>query len=146
MYRPILFIIFIVLLACQGKKPSVEQSGTSLLRSDTTLKLIQSASGQVSPYEEIEIGGSEFQLVRRDGDTLFLSTRDSHFKTPEGYGVGTSFRVLPENLRKQVSKEPGFSYAVNLKSGWVLGFCEGSSCTDKEPVDTSKVDMVYKRK
>ena len=107
---------------------------------------MQIASGQISPYKETVVVGAKFQVVLSNTDTIFMSTRDTVFKTPEGFGVGTAFGSLPKYLKEKLSEESGFAYRINLKSGWILGFCEGSSCTTSMPADSSIVDIVFKRK
>ena len=139
-------MVFTILCACKSNKSIDTQTTQPLQKFDSSIKLMQIASGQISPYSETIYGGSKFQVVIQDKDTIFMYTRDTSFKTPEGYGVGGHFGSLPKSLKKAVLKEPGFIYWVSLKSGWRLGFCEGSSCTDHVPFDSSKIDFIYKRK
>lgn len=94
----------------------------------------------------MEMEGKLFQVGIVNNLTVFIFTRDSSFRTIEGYSLGTAFGSLPKYLRKNVEEELGFSYWIELKSGWRLGFCIGKSCTEHAPVDTSKVSFVFKRK
>lgn len=136
----------VIFVACKGRKNLNSQSERSLIRSDSTFKLMQTAAGQISPYKEMKIDGKLFQVGIVDHDTVFIFTRDPSFRTIEGYGLGTPYGSLSKSLKREVVKEPGFSYWVELNSGWKLGYCIGKSCTDHNPVDTSKVNFVFRRK
>ena len=108
-------------------------------------KMILVSSGQMSPYTTIKIGSCYFDLVMSDNDTTYLATRDKRFRTPEGYKVGSAFSELPNDIQGELTKEPGWGYYCKLASGWTLGFCEGSSCTDSLPEYSSKVKWIFKR-
>lgn len=108
-------------------------------------KMTLVSSGQMSPYTTVKIDGSDFDLVTSDNDTTYLATKDKRFQTPEGYKVGTRLSELPKNIQQELIKEPGWGYYYKLPSGWTLGFCEGSSCTDKYPENSSKVKWIFKR-
>jgi hypothetical protein len=141
-----LVTLLFFLYVCQTNvNSSANDSKNSAPKVDTSLKLIQIASGQISLYEETIIEGSEFQVVVRDNDTLFLSTRDSIFRTPENYHIGTLYGDLPQKLKDSVKEEPGFSYWVDAPSGWRLGFCIGKTCTDYKPLESSTVDYIFER-
>ena len=108
-------------------------------------KMILVSSGQTLPYTRIKINDCNFDLVKRNNDTIYLATNDKKFQTPEGYKVGTEFSELPNYIQKEFIKEPGWGYYYKLSSGWNLGFCEGSSCTDSYPKKISKVKWIFKR-
>lgn len=103
------------------------------------------SSGQMSPCKTIIIDGHNFDLVTRDKDTIYLTTNDKKFQTPEGYKVGTKFSELPKDIQGELTKEPGWGYYYKLPSGWTLGFCEGNSCTDNFPQNSSEVKWIFKR-
>ena len=109
-------------------------------------KMTLVSSGQMSPYTVIKIDGCDFDLVTRDNDTIYLATNDKKFQTLEGYKVGTKFSELPKGIQGKLTKEPGWGYYYKLSSGWTLGFCEGSSCTNSYPQNFSKVKWIFKRK
>ena len=109
-------------------------------------KMTLVSSGQMSPYTTIKIHGCEFDLVTRDDDTIYLATNDRKFQTIEGYKVGTKFSELPKDAQAELIEEPGWGYYFKLPSGWTLGFCEGNSCTDNYPQNSSKVKWIFKRK
>lgn len=108
-------------------------------------KMTLVSSGQMSPYTTVKLGSSDFDLVTKDNDTTYLATKDKRFRTPEGYKVGTMLSELPKNMQQVLTKEPGWGYYYKLPSGWTLGFCEGSSCTDKYPENSSTVKWIFKR-
>jgi hypothetical protein len=108
-------------------------------------KMTQVSSGQISPYTTVKIDGCNFDLVTRGSDTVYLATRDNKFQTPEGFKIGTKFSELPKDVQRQLTKETGWGYYHQLSSGWMLGFCEGSSCTDNYPQHSSKVKWIFKR-
>jgi hypothetical protein len=173
--RPIILLVTLTFLVCscndagQGKIKSTDTLKTKLStaqyldttsKSDTinkttltldTLpnislsKMTLVSSGQMSPYTIIKINGCSFDLVTSDNDTIYLATNDKKFQTPEGYKVGTKFSELPKDIQGELTKEPGWGYYYKLPSGWTLGFCEGNSCTDNFPKNSSKVKWVFKR-
>lgn len=108
-------------------------------------KMTLVSSGQMSPYTKVKIDGSDFDLVTKDKDTTYLATKDKRFQTPEGYKVGTKLSELPNNIKDGLTKEPGWGFYYKLPSGWTLGFCEGNSCTDKYPENSSMVKWIFKR-
>ncbi len=108
-------------------------------------KMILVSTGQISPGTTIKIDGYNFDLVAKGNDTIYLTTNDKKFQTPEGYKVGVKFSELPKNIQSKLTKEPGWGYYYKLPSGWTLGFCEGNSCTDNYPKSDSKAKWIFKR-
>ena len=108
-------------------------------------KMTLVSSGQMSPYTTIKIDGCNFDLVQQGNDTIYLATNDKKFQTSEGYTVGTKFSELPNDIQSGLTKELGWGYYYKLPSGWTLGFCEGSSCTNNYPKKSSKVKLIFKR-
>ncbi len=108
-------------------------------------KMILVSSGQISPYKTIKLNGCDFDLVTRDNDTIYLATSDKKFQTPEGYKVGTKFSELQKHIQGELTKEPGWGYYYKLPSGWTIRFCEGNSCTDNLPQNSSRVKWIFKR-
>ena len=155
-----LYIIFLSLFlyACENsthdQKLSVEKSDTQRLESKVELKAkpqinqnseLLISSGQSSAFTTIQINGCDFDLVYDKGDTIYLATTDKDFQTPEGYRIGTKLFDLPKNVQVKLTKEPGWGYYFKLVSGWILGFCEGESCTDHYPAANSQVKWIFKR-
>jgi hypothetical protein len=103
------------------------------------------SSGQFSSYQTIFLNNVEFQFVGSKSDTQYLSTRSKQFLTPEGYSVGMSLDGVNKTLQKDIVKEHGWGYYIQLESGWNLGFCEGNSCTDNSLQDSSTIDWIFKR-
>jgi len=128
-------------LNSSNEKPIADNKG-SLKQDDGSILI---SSGQFSPYKTIIVNNIEFQFVGNSGDTQYLSTASNLFHTPEGYMVGMKLNEVDESLQKNIVKEPGWGYYIQLKSGWNLAFCEGHSCTDSNLEDSSKVDWIFKR-
>ena len=84
--------------------------------------------------------------MNANSDTIYLSTSDTNFITPDGFKVGIKFSQIPNILRENIWKEAGWGYVITLNSKWNLGFCEGTSCTDNSPSDTSTVKWIFKRR
>ena len=154
----LIFILTLFLFSCDNKNQSKTPlpDSTHIMNndkidstpkiSDTIGKMILISSGQAEPYKEVKINGHDFDLVLRDGDTIYLATIDQTFKTPEGFHVGMQLSELPQDVQKSLTKEPGWAYYFKMTSGWTLGFCEGNSCTDNYPNSYSKVQWLFKRK
>jgi hypothetical protein len=95
--------------------------------------------------QEMSVNNSKFNYtLDQKGDTAQVWTRDIRFSTSDGFKVGTTWQELPSELQKRSYKIPGWGYYINLHEGWTLGFCEGSSCTDTPPADSSKVAWIEK--
>lgn len=119
----------------------------SRLKNKNFDKLILISSGQMMPYESVIADKCKFELVKDGkGDTVFIATTDMNFITAEGYKVGMKLSELPELLNNKFTKENGWGFYYKLKSGWALGFCEGSSCTDKYPDSSSEIKWIFKRR
>jgi hypothetical protein len=107
---------------------------------------IMTSAGQLKPYKETIFNNVVFRLVVNGNDTLYLSTNEKTFQTPEGYKVGMKLSELPASIQKNLTKERGWGFYYTLPSGWALGFCEGSSCTTTYPTSTSLVKWIFRRK
>ena len=130
----------LLFLSCQEKKQIIHNV-------DNDKKgLVLVSSGQSEPYDTVKINNIDFDLVVDEtADTLYLGTKDKNFTT-SGFRIGTKFGQIPNDLRQKITKEDGWGYYVTLDSKWNLGFCEGSSCTDNHPTDSSSVKWIFKRK
>jgi hypothetical protein len=105
------------------------------------------SSAQISKYLTVTINNINFDLVvDKNGDTTYIQTKDKNFVTPEGFRIGTTFEQIPNDLTNVIVRENGWGYYVTLDSKWALGFCEGSSCTDSYPADSSVVKWIFKRR
>jgi hypothetical protein len=110
------------------------------------VKSILISSGQFSQSKPIKILNSTFDIVTNESDTIYLSTSDKTFQTPEGYMVGTRLADLPQYIKDNLTKEQGWGYYFKLLSGSSLAFCEGKSCADNYPGENSTVKWIFKRK
>jgi hypothetical protein len=116
----------------------------NITRSDDSVILVSSA--QISPYKTINIGNSNFQLVKGvNDDTSFLSTCDKSFLTPEDYHVGMRFLQIKKAYRDKLREEPGWGYYIELPSKWNLQFIIGQTATEHTPFDTDTVTCIFKR-
>ncbi|AEA43510.1 hypothetical protein [Fluviicola taffensis] len=144
-------IIFLSLLlgACSTetskKTEALNENNVTKTKDGLMMKQILVSAGQFRTCKEVKIEGHKFDLVLQENDTTYLSTADSLFLTPEKYHAGMTLSQISEKARNTLVKEPGWGYYIALSSGWKLGFCEGTSCTDSEPTDNSKVKWIFKR-
>jgi hypothetical protein len=145
-----LLAIPVLLASCSDDTPkkTVKLNEDQLTQTEegVMMKQVLVSAGQTMQGKEIKRGGIKFDLVLEKKDTLYLSTSDNRFLTPENYRSGMLFSEIPAALKKKLEKETGWGYYIALPSGWNLGFCEGASCTDAEPVDSSKVKWIFRRK
>lgn len=113
---------------------------------ELSYKTIMTSAGQSKPYLETMFNNTKFSLVVNGNDTLYLSTNEKTFLTPEGYKVGMKLSEMPASIQKNLKKEAGWGYHYTLPSGWGLGFCEGSTCTATYPSPTSFIKWIFRRK
>lgn len=142
----VLFGLTILLNASCLNSPNekrVTEKGLALKKEDGSILI---SSGQFSSYKTITLSNIEFQFVGNSGDTQYISTKSKLFQTPEGYAVGMSLNEVDKSLQKNIVREPGWGYYIQLQSGWKIAFCEGNSCTDSDPQATSTIDWIFKRK
>ena len=110
-----------------------------------TVKLLLSPGGGEDPYIETSYMGSEFKIVvNEEGDTSKYVTHDSTFFSPEGCHVGSYWIDIPLADQTEVKKKTGYGYFLKLYSGWTLGFCAGSECTNQELSNDSRVVWIEK--
>jgi hypothetical protein len=128
------------------KTETINENTVTKTKDGLMMKQILVSAGQFSPAKEIKINGHTFDLVLQENDTTYLSTADTLFLTPEKYHAGMTLSQISTKVRAKMTKEPGWGYFISLPSGWKLGFCEGTSCTDSEPMQDSKVKWIFKRK
>ncbi len=153
MERAFYFIVFIVTVSCNNSKKArnnddykySKQEIRALLQDTTLPRNILVSSGSIQPVNKIYLNNIKFDLVLKGTDTIYLTTNDKNFITPEGFSVGAKFSELPDSLKANVIQERGWGYYVKLSSKWALGFCEGSSCTDSYPKSSSKAKWIFKR-
>lgn len=131
-------------------KGNVDTAIPTALTIDTLPKVLPGkmtlvSSGQIAPSTAIKIGGCKFDLVMSNNDTAYLATMDRKFQTPKGYRVGTNFSELSKDAQENLIKELGWGFYYKLPSGWALGFCEGKSCTENLPTNSSRVRWIFKR-
>lgn len=152
---PIFFCAFLFLVSCSSETPEkciaaneiiFNQDEVTQTEDGTMTKHVMTSASQFSPCKEVWINSHKFDLSVQGIDTIYLATSDRLFQTPEKFLIGTTFAEIPEKLRKTLHKEAGWGYYIKLPSGWNLGFCEGTSCTDSEPINSSKVKWIFKRK
>jgi hypothetical protein len=142
-----MFAVLLPVFALSCKEHSTKSKDSKVSQLPTLPETVELVSaGSFLPGKTVFINHIDFVLVKQDNDTLYLRTNNGAFVTPEGYRVGTKLKELDKDLKKHLQKEPGWGYYTKLKSGWNLAFCEGSSCTDSFPRDTSTVDWIFKRK
>jgi nitrogen fixation protein len=109
-------------------------------------KKILISSGQFAMAKTIKYNNSKFDLVVNPGsDTVYLSTSDPSFETPEGYKAGMRLSEVNPKDVESMQMETGWGYYLTAASGWQLGFCEGPSCTDSPPTKNSRVNWIFKR-
>lgn len=144
-FIPVLIIFAIVTSCTTGQ--STQNPAQSSVPFDTIEpgKQILISSGQFAMAKSIKYHNSEFDLVVNSVDTVYLSTSDTSFKTPEGYKVGMTVSQISQNDLKNMQTEAGWGYYTTLASGWQLGFCEGPSCTDSSPKNNSRIRWIFKR-
>lgn len=110
-------------------------------------KFMLITSGQLSKYETVKINDINFDLVQNNNhDTIYLQTMESKFVTKEGIRVGTKVSELPISIQQNLIKEIGWGYYYKLASGWSIGFCEGSTCTNSYPTADSKIRWIFRRR
>ena len=125
--------------------PIASYTGIPPLGLVDTVKLLLSPGGGQDPYIETSYMEHEFKVVvDEQGDTSKFVTHDSTFITPEGYSVGSYWLEIPLAEQTKVRIENGYGYYLKLQSGWTLGFCAGSECSNKELSDDSRVVWIEK--
>ena len=147
-------LFFILFVSCNNSKKARNREDNiyskreiSKFPQDTSAsRYILVSSGSIQPVSTIYLNKIKFDLVLKGTDTVYLATNDEKFITPEGYRVGTKFSELPESWKINLIQERGWGYYKTLPSKWIIGFCEGSSCTDSYPKSNSKVAWIFKRK
>lgn len=143
-------IISLLLNACSTEAPKtvekIPDEDLTKTKDGVIVKQTLVSAGKFSPSTSVKFEGHNFDLVIEKNDSIYMATSDSLFLTHDKYHVGMTWAEIPNTLRKKLQKETGWGYYIELPSGWSLGFCEGASCTDMEPTDSSKVKWIFKRK
>lgn len=89
---------------------------------------------------ELECNGLLLSIGADDDDIIrYIATEDPTFATPEGYQVGTPYRVIKSQVGEAM--EQGNCYAVPLPSGWNAAFKRGLT---KQPFPHAPVIWFYK--
>ncbi len=142
------FILLASFVSCTQEQTTqgAVQSAVSPDSLKNISKYILISSGQFAMGKTIKYSNSKFDLVVNPGnDTVYLCTEDPLFETPEGYKVGMIYSQITAKDLQSLQMENGWGYYVTTASGWQLGFCEGSSCTDSPPKSNSRVNWIFKR-
>jgi hypothetical protein len=148
-YFFILILSSVIIGACSETPKTVEKipdEDLTKTKDGVIVKQTLVSAGKFSPSTRVKFGGSYFDLVIEKNDSIYMATSDSLFLTHDKFHVGMTWEEIPSTLRKKLQKETGWGYYIKLPSGWNLGFCEGVSCTDTAPMDSSEVKWIFKRK
>ena len=98
------------------------------------------------PIWKMNKNGIDFKFtLNSKKDTLKVWTTDNEFITPEGFKVGSTLKNIKNKTKSSIYKESGNGFFIKLDSGWQLSFCEGKTCTDNEPTETSKVKWIRRK-
>jgi hypothetical protein len=145
----ILFISSLLIGACSTETPKtvngIPEDDLTKTKDGVIVKQTLVSAGKFSPSTSVKFDGHNFDLVIEKNDSIYMATSDSTYLTHDKYHVGMTWAEIPKALQKKLQKEAGWGYYIELPSGWSLGFCEGASCTDTPPTDSSKVKWIYKR-
>ena len=153
-YLTVLITIFIC-LGCSSQPKENIKEGQKESNSNSTVNdslkhsplLVFTHSGSAHPGKQIKLNGFKFTVAfKNTDDTIYWSTIDTNFRTPENHKIGMEWNQLSQELKDKLSSTLGWGYSIKLKSGWYLGFCEGSYCTDSLPKNDSKVKRIFKHK
>lgn len=139
----------LLIIACSTETPkkleSIPDEDLTKTKDGVIVKQTLVSAGQFKPSTPVQFDGRNFDLVLEKNDSIYFATSDSLFLTHEKYNVGMTWAEIPQTVRKNLQKEIGWGYYIELLSGWSLGFCEGTSCTDSEPTASSTVKWIFKR-
>ncbi|WP_430405482.1 hypothetical protein [Fluviicola sp.] len=146
----ILIISSLLIGACSTETPEtvkgIPEEDLTKTKDGVIVKQTLVSAGKFSPSTSVKFDGHNFDLVIEKNDSIYMATSDTLFLTHDKYHVGMTWSEIPKALQKKLQKETGWGYYIELPSGWSLGFCEGASCTDMKPTDSSKVKWLFKRK
>jgi hypothetical protein len=113
--------------------------------SKTNIYMISSA--QLSPGCEVKVGGITFFFASNDRNRIvYLSTEDPSFSTPEGIRVGSVLTDVLSSGGGEVLAEGGYAYYCRLPSGWYAQFPGIPGVLGEPPVNTSKVQVLFKKR
>lgn len=87
-------------------------------------KGIMVSSGSIAPGYVIDYSDVVYNIVLEDGKLVFVTVRDTNFKTPEGVYVGKSLSELDIENGESATIEPGWGAYFELKSGWKAGYSD----------------------
>ncbi|NOQ76082.1 MAG: hypothetical protein GQ574_29020 [Crocinitomix sp.] len=140
------FVAVLIVIVLSGACSSSAEEEIPVIEEKKEILGLMTTASNILPAISVNKYSCDFLVVLNDnGDTTHWSTNDRDFKTPEGYYIGTNWSELPTKLQNSLGLMRGWGYFIKLESGWQLGFCEGSACTDTAPVDGSLVKWIFKR-
>jgi hypothetical protein len=100
----------------------------------------------ISPMITVMFDGSSFDLAwDHSGRVNRISTTDSNFATPEGVKINTTLSDIKKNQQVDIQVTPGWGYYSKLSSGWYVGFCVDSTCTEKDLLNSDRVKWIFKK-
>lgn len=108
--------------------------------------LMTSGASSRKAYE-VRYGGIHYTVgTERDSDVVkWVSTSDPAFRTAEGLAAGDTLAKVLAIAGKEVSREPGWGFHVELPSDWSAAFVQGPSMTDGELQPSAKICFFFKR-
>jgi len=78
------------------------------------------------------------------GKVRYLATKSTKVVTKEGVHVGQSFSEVQRVQGVRVGAWLGWGYVAVLPSGWNAAFFIGTSMTEREPVATDSVALLFR--
>jgi hypothetical protein len=120
--------------------------GQSLPKSAVKLnELLMVNPAQLVQVYAVQESGEAFKIGwQKDKGVTYIQPERSGFETPERVRAGMSFRDVRAVTQRDPEKYAGYLFAVRLPSGWFAGFVQGSSLTDGELQNDTKVVVVFK--
>ena len=149
--RNSLFVLLIVAFGCGEPDPRLAPIADLHLGENVPSNAVESESlivvsaGQMQRKYTCEIAGVPYVFgVDSEGLVQYVSTRSKAVTTPEGVKVGDTFRLVVDEKRGEFEPWNGWGHVVELPSGWNAAFFIGYTMTDRTPINTDTVDLLFR--
>jgi hypothetical protein len=107
---------------------------------------VMTSSASLDPAYAVTLNSIDFVVaVSQDDIVRYIATVDRRFSTPDGIHVGSSLTSVLAAGAAAPLPEPGWGFHTALRSGWSIGFTNGTSLSETPLPSDAKVVWIFQR-
>jgi hypothetical protein len=128
------------------KLSALPQIGSHFQPAARPVRFEMTSGASLDPAYEVTFNGIDFVVaISRDDVVRYISTVDRRFSTPDGIHVGSSLSSVLAAGGAAPLPEPGWGFHTALRSGWSVGFTNGTGLSESPLASNARVVWIFQR-